>query len=898
VKRALLVLAALLLLAVPVSAQVQYGSVSGTVVDNDGVALPGVTVTLAGPAMQGERVAITDVNGLYRFAPVPPGADYTLKFELSGFNTLERSGLNVNIGKNTAVDAQMSLSQFAETISVVADRVVVDTSKSTVDTTVDWQLVDDLVTNRTFQTMMYMAPGVGGNQNNPLVNGGSNDSNQYLVDGVDTTDPRVQTWGTTVNWDTIAEAQLQTGGFAAEYGRATGGILNLVTKSGGNAFSVTGRLVKSKAGWSAKSGIDDETGRTKTGGSRSDEERPSITVGGPLIKDALWFYVAYERRDNSRGYTWYASSADVAEGNQLDGRTSYAGHYFSGKLTWQLNPNHNIIGYYVEDPITLSPLERGWNDASYGTATSPDAEHEQFQGGPTISLQWTGVLSPRVFLEAKAQRVHQELTGTPTGVSWSEGIPYITDLDTYYQYGAPSDKYQSKRYRDGLQAAGNYFLDARSGSHQLKAGAEIMKLKPDQGTIHNPAGYYYILGGEPSYRDIWLDETGPVRTDEDYYALYVQDQWRIGKLTLNLGVRAEQTELFNNKRDSVLKFSFGDQFAPRLGFAYDLNGDAVRGSIGRFYQFTSNYIADYFNVFSDHTQRWYWNGSCTVTGNVWETPDECWDLAWDNPVGGGNAAIDPHLKPNAVDELTLGYDKRISDLMAGSLTFVWREENNLIDIYDPEVTGFNYYTNIPRAAREYVGDKKAMEHQSLQLSLRKRYGPDRFQFLTSYTYVLKDRSWAGAYGGFWRNSIYYQFWNPDRLTPLWYGRDELTPVHSFKFDGSYTLPWRTIIGLSGYWNSGNHYTPYTWGPPSTGWSSVPTARRSSLDVGNNWEANLYLEQPFRFGPVELGVYANVINAFNNQQPTNRRGNVDLASFKTPSAWQNPRRVELGFKVAY
>ncbi|MFN3413648.1 MAG: carboxypeptidase regulatory-like domain-containing protein, partial [Thermoanaerobaculum sp.] len=238
-RRLTYLLLAFVLLAAPALAQQQYGSIAGTVVDNQQQPLPGVTVTLSGPAMQGTRVAVTDTQGRFRFVPVPPGKDYTLKFELSGFNTLEQTGIVVNLGKETPIVAEMSLSQFAEAITVTAEKIVVDTSKSTVDTTVDWTLVDTLVTNRNFQTMMQMAPGVKAG-NNPYVHGNSNDSNSYLIDGVETTDPRTNTWGTAINWDTIQEAQVQTAAFAAEYGRATGGIVNLLTKSGTNSFRGTG----------------------------------------------------------------------------------------------------------------------------------------------------------------------------------------------------------------------------------------------------------------------------------------------------------------------------------------------------------------------------------------------------------------------------------------------------------------------------------------------------------------------------------------------------------------------------------------------------------------------------------------------------------------------------------
>ncbi|MCS7182008.1 MAG: carboxypeptidase-like regulatory domain-containing protein [Thermoanaerobaculum sp.] len=113
--------------------QQHFGFIAGTVVDNQRPPLPAVTVTLSGPAMQGTRVAVTDSQGRFRFVPVPPGKDHSLKFELAGFNTLEQTGIIVNLGKETAIAAETSLSQFAEAITVTAEKIVVDTSKSTVD---------------------------------------------------------------------------------------------------------------------------------------------------------------------------------------------------------------------------------------------------------------------------------------------------------------------------------------------------------------------------------------------------------------------------------------------------------------------------------------------------------------------------------------------------------------------------------------------------------------------------------------------------------------------------------------------------------------------------------------------------------------------------------------------
>ncbi|MGE5236588.1 MAG: TonB-dependent receptor [Acidobacteriota bacterium] len=905
-RRFTLLALALALVAFPAVAQQQYGSVSGQVLDNNKQPLPGVSVSLSGETMQGTRTAVTDADGRYRLVPVPPGDGYTIKFELSGFNTVDTPGIRVSLGKETKINAEMTVSKFAETITVAAEKIQVDTTKSTVDTDVDWQLVDTLASNRNFQTMMQIAPGVIAG-NNPLVNGGSNDGNQYLVDGVDTSDPRTQTWGTAINWDTIAEAQLQTAGFQAEYGRATGGIVNLVTKSGGNNFSATVRYIKSKGDWSANNGIESETGNKKKGGSRNDEERPSITFGGPIVKDALWFYLAYEKRDNSRGFSYYPTLQDVATGIQTDGRTSYKGHYFSGKLTWQVNPNHSVVGFYDEDPITLRPLNRGWNETST-THYAPSSELLQFQGGKNSSLQWTGIFSQNFFLEAKAQYHKQELNVSPDAPGFNVN-PYIRDINANYYYGAPYNDYRSKRDRDGLLLTGSYFLDAgANSSHQFKAGIEYLGLKPKAGTVFNSAGYYQIRNGAPYRQYQWLDQTGMKESKQDYYALFVQDQWKLGKLTLNLGIRAESTEIFNNKGTSLLKFGFDKEIAPRLGFAYDLNGDSLRGSLGRFYSLASNYIADYFAITTDHRQQFNWNGSCTVDPNMppQDYAASCWNMVSDIPTGSGGSQIDPHLRPAYVDEFTLGYDHVFNNQMAGGVTFVWRQQDQAIDWYDPDATGYYFITNVPNAAKyphfntastfPSVGDKKYMEYQALQFNLKKRFGPEGLQFIANYTYVIRSRGW----GTNWRNVGAFTFTTPELMNGLWYGKTE--SPHNLKINGSYTLPFHagvfqgTIVGVTAYWNSGNVYTPYTY--EGATYTSIPLAQRGSKEAGSNFDADLYVEQPFKFGPVTASIYANIFNALNNQRPTARVGNHDLATYGQPSAWQNPRRLELGVKLEY
>jgi hypothetical protein len=861
---------------------VQYGSVAGVVTDASGDTLPGVSVTASSSNLQGTRTVVTDAAGRYRITPLPAGS-YAIAFELSMFQTHRVQGVVVNLGTSTEVNARLQVAAVAESVTVTASSVVLDTTKSTIDTSIPSELADTLPTSRDFTELMEMAPRMESGLYAPLSGGQSNTSNLFLVDGVDTTDPRVQIWGTMINWDTIAETQLQTAAFTAEYGRAPGAVLNLVTKSGGNAFHGTLRVVESRESWSSDPGRDSETGRLKAGGAQTEETRPSITLGGPIVRDRLWFFGAYERRDQSAGFARYANLDDALAGTLSQERSAFEGHYGSVKLTWQAHQKHSIVAFYNEDPTVQSPAQAFIN----GPIFSPDTERDQEMGGENISLQWTGILSDSLFMEAKYQDHSNQVVVRPTSPTFNS-IPYTYDLAWNYAFGGPSVDYRSFRDREGILISGTKFLNSESwGAHEMKGGVEVLDIAPNTSFVWNAAGRYWNWLGGPYVKFLYLDQEGFSKAQQDYNAIYLQDQWRKGNLTLNVGVRAESTAIHNNRGDEIVAFDFGEQLAPRLGFAYDLKGDSIHGSVSRYYHLATNYIGDAFNQTTDHVQRWDWNYTCDpASAAYYAHPDACWSMLYDVPVDAGGTTIEPALNPSHLDEITLGYARRIGSQLGFAADFVWRWQDDQIDWYDPTASGIAHITNVP--TDEVSGVDKWSEYQALSLSLQKRLGPDGFQFLASYTYAMKNDAW----GVTWRDIGQYTFSNPESLDPLRYGRTH--SPHRVKFFGSYALPWRTIVGLSTFWYSGNLYTatrPGTYG-------AVFIEERGSSKVGNNWEADLYLEQPFSVGPFQLSIYGNAFNLFDNQQVTARNGSSTLETFRDPMAWQAPRRVEFGVKFEF
>lgn len=876
-KRVTTLLAAglVLLLGAPALAQTTTGSISGTIVSTDGSALPGVTVEVSGENLQGVRSVTSDANGRFRVINLPPG-NYQVTYRLEGFSPVEEDDVSVRIGTDTARQVSMSAG-VSEQIVVQGESVIVDTTKTTIDTQVDWELIDSLPNNRLFQDVMSSAPGVQINASNPTVNGAADSDNIYLVDGVDTTDPRTQTWGTAINFDTIQEVQIQTAGIPAEYGRVQGGVVNLVTNSGGNQFHGSARFVVSDVDWVA------DTKDDAVPAIFGDEKRPSATLGGPLAQDKLWFFIAGEGRDREQNFPRETGSDT---GEFATDVSTYEGHYASAKLTWQVNSNNTLTGFYNTDPIDIS---NAWARYYLGPSVDPRSEATQEQGGDNMSLQWSSVLGASMLFEAKANKYEGNINIVAQGPIGPD--PTTLDLVTGYWSGTSLEEYKSVRGREGAQVTLTKFLDSSLGSHQLKGGLEYLKMQNEVTDLYYPQGNFLMTaGGSYLYRAERYDRPGELVTENPYLALFFQDSWTRDRMTLNLGVRAEQVALKNNTGEEVLKFDFTDQIAPRLGFAYDINGNSLHATASRFYDIVTDYVTAGLNRNNESERFYIWlpyygyGDYCSdhtedASGNL---DSDCWLQVDDYPLVANNS-IDSGIDPTYTDEFTLGYDHRLSPHMSGGINLIWREQNDAIEDFDLDDNGSYNYSNVSGSWKKY---------QAVQLFLRKRLAQDRFQFNASYTYAFKNEGFSTGdqLSGFADSSVSVANRYGDLDTP-----------HLVKAQGSYTIPWgsaptSTQIGVSGYWYSGPVYASFR--RVRVGSGTFSEFIDPDLEVGEQWQLDLHLEQEFKIGAIEASVYGDMFNVTDNQDPLNRQGTVTSAAFRNPTSSQAPRRYQLGVKVSF
>ena len=293
-------------LAVSAYAQgVQTGTITGTVQSADGLSLPGVTVTASSPALQGLRAAVTDVNGVYILRGLPAGT-YSVSFDLASFKSVNKQSIELPVGGTVEASVTMPLAGVSETVNVTAETPTpAPLAKPTLSQVYGKGDVDALPVGRVPSQIAELAPGLTANSPNAgqvNIAGATAYDNLFMMNGVDINDNLFGTANNLFIEDAIQETNILTGGISAEFGRFSGGVINMITKSGGNTFSGSFREnVFNPNKWLV------ETPRQVTAGQTNPDvwsKNSEGTFGGPIKKDAIWFFSSgrYETANNARTF--------------------------------------------------------------------------------------------------------------------------------------------------------------------------------------------------------------------------------------------------------------------------------------------------------------------------------------------------------------------------------------------------------------------------------------------------------------------------------------------------------------------------------------------------------------------------------------------------------------------
>jgi len=608
--RILSVLVVVALIPAVLAAQgVQTGTLTGTVKSVDGIAIADAAVVVTSPALQGERTGITDVNGTYLVPSLPPGT-YTLRFAKDGLTPAALSAL-LPLGATASVDATLSVAQVTETVLVEGvTPPAVSSTQTSANITADE--VNALPMGRTPYLIAEMMPGLTTNTPNPnqlTISGGFAYDNVFLVDGVDVNDNLIGSMNDLYIEEAIGEVQVLTSGITAEYGRFSGGVVNVITKSGSNMFGGSYRTTLTRPSWSS------ETPFERANNIERGEPTPAnpylnnklstfgeFTAGGPLAKDRVWFFAAGRFEDSSTFGTMPATAVPYTKSNDSK--------RWEGKMTGRLYQGHTLQGSFIDNRVHRANepvLSFSIDKAALISPTVPNR---------LGVVNYNAALNQRMLLSAQYSQKNwrtEGVGGTSTAIIDS---PFLTRTGTQYQYNAPYFDASDPEERNNRQLTTSltYFASTRSfGSHELKGGFESFVDTRVGGNAQSSTGYVFladiVMAGGVPVQDAeghpiamfvpgvtrvqrWIPHRG-AEFHETTASAYMQDRWVVSpQLTLNLGMRFEHagSEATTGQKSPGLA-----RVVPRLGAAYDLAGDGKTVLQASFSQYSGKYNAVQFS---------------------------------------------------------------------------------------------------------------------------------------------------------------------------------------------------------------------------------------------------------------------------------------------------------------
>ena len=866
------------------------GSLSGKITDNNGAALPGVTVEVKSPALQGSRIAISDATGTYRFPVLPPGI-YEVTFQMEGWSSGARKNVQVSLGKDTSVDALMRPVTSAE-ISVSAAAPVLDTNSTTLGTNLDARAIETLPSGRNYASVVQVTPGVSSDANpsNPdqstiSVYGSSGAENSFFIDGVNTTNVEYGFQGKELNFEFISEVDVKTGGYEAEYGRSTGGIINVITKSGGNAFTgdVFGYDDSDSLQASRKSVVS--TAGSQTGFTRKDF---GLDLGGYILRDKLWFFGAIDRVDNSIDS---ALPSGPNEGTVVTSKSRR--NLGSGKLTYNLAPNHSLIATFLQDPRADTGAI---NDANHSLNGDPSTYlGRQDFGGRDYALRYEGSFASSWVIGAQAAR-HKESNSVGPATDAGEAVEFRDAGNDFAQTGG-FGLIQNKNFdRKHYGASALWLIHGQ----ELKAGidyetekAEVIKRMSGGQQVDifaNP-----VNAAKKIYRHFYWttpDATvanAPVSAliaspEHKINTLYVQDHWPItDRFVLNAGVRWDRQRIID--ASGVTQIDMKKDYAPRLGFVFDPQGahrSKIFGSYGKYYEEIPMDLV--IRSFSYERQPRIINYSPTST-----TPDASAEADFGTAsaiLGGFTEPSDPNIKNQYINEYILGGEREVGPNFSVGVKGIYRNYGRVVEdflcaddgtycIGNPsegimkQVFTLDYSTTFPAPKPKRV-------FKGIQLDATRRF-TNNWQWMASYLFSKLDGNYDGEYAPFTNVGAdpnisaaydYYDFFtNGSDLSKIT-NRGPLSNDrrHQLKFSGVYFTPFNLSLGWSAYWRSGTPLTRYGYSDAYGRYEFFLTERGAEGRSPSNYDADVHLGYPIAFGKTKLNLLLDVFNVLNAQRP--------------------------------
>jgi hypothetical protein len=764
-----------LLTSTGIAAQQTTGDIQGRVLGSGSQPLSDVQVTVTSPRLQGDRRTLSDDRGAFRLLGLPPGA-FTLRLTRVGYRPVTIEKVAVQLGHTTALGAVTLPEQATELppLVVTADRPAIDPLTTTVGTEVSATAIQHLPVGRDYRSIITLLPQANESYLGDGVNvaGGTGLENAFFLDGVNVTDAYRGDGGIDLPLNFIEHLELKTGGYEAEYGRALAGIVNVVTRSGGNERRVSG------FGFFTGSGLASSPERGLVDQGRGDYTRydGGLSLGGPLLRNRLWYFLAYDAKAE-REHVQIPGSG-VATDAALT-------HQFAAKLTWRANPSTDLVLTAVGDPSTRDIV----GNPFFAPLLPPDslANPDPFLGVWNEGAVMIGLRTDHFV----GQRLHLEVTLSRT-ISWQQNggatlrgqtEPLYSDDITATWSGGYGNRWDRASSRSSASLRGELFV----GEHSLTGGVEYEhnRLHEDWRWRSNgpdSAGWFERFG--PSdYLTLPLDFRTTVHNRILSFfvqASYLATPW----LRINPGLRWDG-QFFSGP--SGRRGSLTDQLQPRLGLVVYPNRAAsqkVTGSYGRFYeQLPNQTVSFWYGGLHQDVIIYGQDPRVDTTGRFL--------LSYDNL---GTAA---RVQGQHYDEFTLGYERGLRPGVAFRARGVYRILREILTTVDSLVTGSQYISlgANPGRGPAIVLPRPNASYMALELAVQ-QVDPAPVQYTLAYVLSRHHGNYVGLYdqdAGIGNPNSGSNFTNAAELQ----NAEGLLPndrTHAFKAFGSYRFRSRLTVG--------------------------------------------------------------------------------------------------------
>jgi len=692
----------------------QVGQIGGEVKDPTGGLLAGASVTLASVERGFSRTTVTDGAGKFMFAVVPLGR-YTVTVKLPNFETVSLANNLVEAERTTSLTVKMRVAPVETTTMVVGETPIVDATNQTQETRLRVDEFGKLAVGRNYQALVGLAAGVVGT-GNVNSHGALNSNNIFMFDGVNTTDPTTGTFGSNLNYESIQEVVVRTSTAGVEFGRGTGAIVDVITRSGTNKFAGSFKYIATNDGWNSQNTTVNEATGESLARTKFDQVNPAYsgTLGGPIARDRVWFFLAYEQARATSPERQTNAAPGFANQNYQQTTKS---PFWTMRVTTQIARNQSLWVKYSTSPTDGFVIDYWGNAAELQSLTS------QNQQGDNFAAQYNGVIGTKWTATVMASKASSVINVVPfeTAGSLAGGAPIIDLNDGRWYNGATFDG-RVDRPRTQASGAVEYFSEFGGNSHALKFGADWQRVQSVSHFRFPADKVFYVFNFNPNTRtyDPFVYEqydNAPSTSKGDQLALYGRDRFALGsRVSIEAGVRLERQ---TGTSDIGVGTVNAWVFAPRVSGSVALTSDNKTIAVASWGRFHDNILQGFSDAFASVPQQtnynsYQWDGSQYL-------------FSYRNEQGGNTFAPDLSVTPRYMDEMTAGFQRQVNNTMGFGVRVISRTWKNFID----DVQSFNADGSVNRVVQNVTDGQRT--YRGLEFSLDKRFA-DNWSASGSYTY--------------------------------------------------------------------------------------------------------------------------------------------------------------------